>query len=456
MRRKYLYRLFVIGFLVSIFLLASPALAGLKVINAKFAGTASPGDTITFTMTVSTSSSDPPTNVNADVTGFGQAPDKSYSVLSPADDTSPYSARTYITLSASTLLINPGESKDVTATITIPKNAGAGGRYAFIYFHTTPAGAGTTGVVTAILVPVMITLSGPGATQAGTITDINVGDIVAGQPITITTSLKNTGNLHYYDTVNTVKVTDSGGNTVVSESTTPSPFAIIPGNTVNYVVNLNQAIPLGTYTVTSSISLSDGTVLDTQTTPLSVQNNYVAPPKEVTVKVSPGSPAVLASSDGTVTVNFPAGSVLSDVDVTVGPFDATQLPPPPAGATTGTTCFRIDGLSGYLGKDATISVKYSSTDLNAAGGDASKLVLARYDQTNGAWTLLNTDVNAPAMTLTATTNQFSTWAVMASSGTGQASKPWFSLPGISLDPIVIFAALGILVVLVGRRIGRKN
>ena len=112
MFQKRMSRFFILGILVSIVLLASPALAGLNIINAKYSGTASPGDIIPFKMTVSTSASDPPMDVSVDVMGFGQAPDKSYSPLAPESDTSPYSARTYITLDASTLSLNPGEPKD--------------------------------------------------------------------------------------------------------------------------------------------------------------------------------------------------------------------------------------------------------------------------------------------------------------------------------------------------------
>jgi hypothetical protein len=455
MFQKRMSRFFILGILISIVLLASPALAGLNIINAKYSGTASPGDIIPFKMTVSTSASDPPMDVSVDVMGFGQAPDKSYSPLAPESDTSPYSARTYITLDASTLSLNPGEPKDVTATITIPKDTGPGGRYALIYFHTAPSGSGATGIVTAILVPIMITISGSGTIQTGTITSVQVGNIVAGQPITVTTSLENTGNFHYYDTVNTVQVTDASGNVIATQSTAPSPFAIIPGNTVNYVVNLNQAIPPGTYNVTSSMSLSDGTVLDTKTAQFVAQTAYAGQAQEVSVLVSPGSPATLASSDGTVTVNFPAGSVLSTANVTLSPFDVQQLPPPPSGAITGTTCFRIDGLNGLLSKDATITVKYSSSDLNAAGGDATKLVLARYDQNDNAWTLLPTQVNAPATTLSATTNQFSIWAVMASNGVVPSNVQSTPTQKSFLDPLLVLAALGVLV-FIGRGLGRND
>ena len=81
-----------------------------------------------------------------------------------------------------------------------------------------------------------------------------------GQPITITTTLKNTGNYHYYHTVNEVTITDANGNVLADNSTQPSAYAIIPGNTVGFTIQPEvKNLPLGTYTVNSKVLLEDGT-----------------------------------------------------------------------------------------------------------------------------------------------------------------------------------------------------
>ena len=46
----------------------------------------------------------------------------------------------------------------------------------------------------------------------------------------------------------------------------------------------------------------------------------------------------------------------------------------------GTTAFSVDGLTGLLAEDATVTVKYSQEDLDAAAGNPSKLVFARFDR----------------------------------------------------------------------------
>jgi hypothetical protein len=121
--------------------------------------------------------------------------------------------------------------------------------------------------------------------------------------------------------------------------------------------------------------------------------------------------------------------------------------------------FSVDGLNGLLANDATVTVKYSTADLTAANNDASNLVLGRYDST--AWTLLPTTVDQNAMTLTASTNRFSTWAVIAAqsppnggaapggSGSSGSGKGGFMGLGLGLDPILIIGALGLVIIATG-------
>ena len=97
-------------------------------------------------------------------------------------------------------------------------------------------------------------------------------------------------------------------------------------------------------------------------------------------------------------------------------------------------------------------VKYSSADLEAAGSDVSKLTLARYDESENKWTIVPTTVDKNALTLTATTNRFSTWAVMVTSGETAGGTSPTRKPGLALDPTLVFAALGLTIAFVGYRI----
>jgi hypothetical protein len=429
-------------------ILCSPPVAAIKVGGSIYMGSIAPGSSAVHTMTISTTPADPPMDLIVDVLGLGQTSEQGNTGLSPEKDTSPYSARTFITVSPKTFHLDPGASQVVTATIAVPQNAGDGGRYAMLKIRNAPTGTGSTLIVTAISVPVVVTISGSDLTKKGMITDVTVADVVPGQPIRITTLLENTGNIHYV-VKNNVSVFDSSGKLIAEGGIPPSAQSIVPPFTQKYVVNLVTPLSLGSYTATSTASLADGTVLDTKTVPFEVKTTYIVPLEEATVTLSPKSPAELTSTDSRVVINFPAGAVFSDVNVTLKPFSNDKLPPAPQGATLGATSFRVDGLTGLLSKDATVLVKYSSADLDAAGSDVSKLVLARYDESENKWTILPTNLDKNALTLSTTTNRFGTWAVMAASAVA-GSTPAGSKPnGIGLDTALVFVALGFTIVFVG-------
>ena len=417
--------------------------AAIGVMGAKYTGTIAPGGTDTHVVTIDIGAGEPATDVGVTVAGFGQNPGGIYTPLSPANDLNPYSARSFITLDNSTIHLEPGTKQSVTATITLPKNVGTGGRYAILYIYSLP-GAGAFS--TAIVVPVFITVAGTTPTETGSILQIDTGTLTTGQPITITTTFKNTGNYHYYNTINEVNMTDSNGNFIANASTIPLIYAIIPGNTVQFVAQPNVTnLQPGTYTVDSKVFLN-GQVLDDKSTTLTVSTNYIPPATQSSVTVTPGSQATLASPDGRYSVLFPQGSVLSDVVVTMKPYPLSQLSPAPSGAKLGASSFEITGLSGLLSKDATVQVNYSKDDLAAASGDASQLKLSYFDAAQGTWVILPTQVNTQDMTLTTTTNHLSVWAVMVSSSTSAASTK------TPLPAVLSVVALAATAIIVGRTI----
>jgi len=457
------HALFIItaGLLILCVMFVTPV-AGLRVSGSKYMNSLAPGETGIHTMTVSSGSDDPPMDMQVDVWGFGQTGQKTYASLIPSEDTSPYSARTLITLSSPTFHLNPGESKEITATIAVPKNVGDGGRYAIITIHNAPIGNGSTAIVTAISVPVLITISNSKISSKGSIEKVTTSDIIPGQPIRFTTALKNTGNMYYYQTNNSVSIINSTGKEVAMVATGPSAFAIIPTFTVNYEVNVDTPLPSGSYTAISKISLQDGTVLDSKNATFEIQANYVPPIQPANVKLTARSSATLAGSDRRVIIEFPAGAVFSDTEVSLKPLAKDRAPAASANMTPASTFFTIEGITGLLAKDAIMKVKYTSADLEAAGSDVSKLVLARYDDSENKWTILPTYLDKNELTLSAATNRFGTWGIMVSNvGNTPGSVPTSGettggtgtgKPGLALDPTVVFAALGLTIAFVGYRI----
>ena len=428
-------------------LLCTAPVAAIGVSGAKYMGSIAPGGTDTHVVTIDIGAGEPATDVAVQVAGFGQTPNGLYMPLDPANDASPYSALSFIRLDNSTLHLEPGTQQSVTATINLPQNAGPGGRYAIIYIHSIP-GKGAS-LATAVVVPVFITVAGTTPTETGSILQVATGTVTVGQPITVTTTFKNTGNYHYYNAINEVTVTDSNGALIANVSATPMDDAIIPGNTVQFVAQPDvQNLQPGTYTVDSKVLLG-GQVLDEKGTTLAVKTNYIPPATESNITVSPGSAATLTSPDGRYSVSFPQGAVISDVIVTLKPYPTGQLHPAPSGAKLGATSFEVAGLAGLLSKAATVKVTYSADDLAAAGGDASQLKLSYYDAAQGAWVILPTQVNTQDMTLTTTTNQLGVWAVMVSSSTNASKKT-------PLPAVLSIVALAATAIIIGGTIRRRQ
>lgn len=430
--------------------LFSPA-AALKVDGAKIMMDVKPGTTYVFPMALSIKADDAASDYQVEVTGFGQSIDGGfYSPLTAAEDTSICSGRTFIKMDFPVIHLEPGQRKAFNATISVPADVGDGGRYAIIHIHPANTGTGQTSVATAVTVPVLLTVSGSKITETGSITDVSIGDIVAGKPITVSTTLKNTGNHHYYKAVNRVTVTDRSGATVGTASTTPSANAVIPGQSVRFATPLSTALPVGTYTVKSEMLLESGSILDSRSMNFVVSEAYVPPFTAANVTVTAESPAILRVPEGTVVISFPQGAVLGEATVSIAPATGT-LPAFQSGIMAGTTAFSVSGLSGLLAKDATVTVKYAAGDVAAADGDTSTLTLARYDRGEAGWTLLPTTVDTNARTLTATTNRFSTWAVVADQNKGPAA---FNPAGTSApgpDPLVACGILGIALLAWGTR-----
>jgi hypothetical protein len=434
-----------IALLLTVCFLVIPVSAGLKVTGSKYMDDVILGDTTVHVMTVSSRPEDPRMEIIVEVSGFGQASDMGYTTLLPGQDTGAFTARPYITLDADSIVLNPGESKDIKATLHIPQDAGSGGRYALIYLHTKPVATGQMGIVSAITVPVMITLKDTPLTETGRIDTVNVSRIETNKPAIVSTTFTHTGNHHFYGAVNEIFIKDSSGATIATITTDPEVHALIPGQTVVLRTPLGTTLVPGTYTVTSRI-LNEGILLDEVSDTFTVNEEYIPPFEEVSVNVISDKETVLMTSGGEIAITFPAGAVLSDAEVSVSPY-SQDLPVLPEGVKAGITAFTIDGLTGLLAKPATLIVQYNPADVQAANGDASKLSLARYDRTDSRWTLVPTSVDTNTMTLTATTDRFSTWAVMAIDDGGMAVPKNKSAFSLGPDPLLIcgFIALVLLV-----------
>jgi hypothetical protein len=385
----------LLAFLLVMAAVALPA-AALRVEGAKIIMDVNQGKIYPFPMAVSIKETDPEADYAVDVLGLGQALGGSYTWIQPDRDTSPRTARPFISVEAPPIHLKPGGRQAFNATIRIPTAAGAGGYYAIILIHPTAAGGGQQAAfAAAIAVPVMLTVNGSQLTETGQVTGVSMAPVVPGQPVTVQVNFTNTGNHHYFGLATNVTVLDSGGKSIATASSGPFARAVIPSQTVRFNVPVLGSIPPGTYTAEVTTVLPDGRVLGEGTAPFTIPQFYAPPVQEATVKVAPDAEATLETPGGAVRIVFPKGAFLAEGEVAVKPY-VGSVPNLPGGIKPGSTVFSVEGIMGILTKGATITVRYSDPDLTAAGGDPSLLSLARYDRSDGHWTLVPTRADASA------------------------------------------------------------
>lgn len=408
----------------------------------------SPGESYIQTLLVSTGKDDAPTDVLIEVLGYGDV-DSGVEPVLPEADKSAYSARTFIQPDKVTLHVEPGETKRANVTVTIPADVGSGGRYAILRFSTSPPEGEAVNIISAIVLPVKFTIKDSQLIHSGEVTGVTSGKAVSGQPIEIFTSFRNTGN-HHFKIEGQIEIRDAGDNHIDTlHITTSSP---IPDGTkrIKTIYIPQGPLPLGIYLVKSRLMLEDGILLDEASGSFEVEKPYVPPPPPASVTLSPSSASILKTGDGRISVSFPQGAVIGQVQISLRSYPLEQIPAPPPDFDLATTCFRIDGLTGLLAKEATVTVKYTAADLDKAGGDASRLRLARWDEAQSQWSVLKTKVDKEAMTLTTNTNQLSIWAVMVAPPAHTHVK-WALIGGIIGGVIII--ALPVYFLTVRRRGG---
>lgn len=214
-------------------------------------------------MTVGLDVKDAAADVTVSVEGLGQKNDGVFQGLPPAIDTSPYTARGFITLDKTSFYLEPGEFENVNVTINVPAGVGDGGRYAAIRVYAAPAGGEGVKSTTGFTVPVLLTVQGSDLIHTGRITGLAASAVYPDEPCRILTTFKNTGN-HHYKVKGEVTVCGADDRELAVIDIPLTPSAIIPTMSVALGADFLPAGGLvpGSYKARSRIMLEDGTVLD--------------------------------------------------------------------------------------------------------------------------------------------------------------------------------------------------
>ncbi|TAJ43678.1 hypothetical protein [Methanofollis fontis] len=400
--------------------------AALKVSGVKWTEEISPGEAAPHQIVVEPSPGEGEMDVAVEVMGFSNGPDLSYT----AEDTSPHSASPYLSVEPSSLHLRPGERATVQVTCAPPASA-SGGLYALISFRPLPSAEGSMAFVTAVRVPVMLTVAGSACTETAHIDSL---DLLNDGGCTVVSGVSHTGNHHFYGLSNTVEIHDANGSVIWTGGTDPSHHALIPGSSVLLQVPVDVSLPPGTYTLCSCIYDGEGRLLDERSERISLERETAPVLSEVSVDLDPASPAVITSPDGRITLHIPAGAVSTPATLSLGPCQ--EVPPASEGVAPAATAFLIGGIPGRLNLPMTIEVVPSTDDLVSAGGDADRLCLAWWDSVEGRWTPVQTVFDPASVSLSALSDRPGTWSVVVVAG-GE------DIPVLPIFGLVLVGGIGV-------------
>jgi hypothetical protein len=246
--------------------LATPSF---QITNDLMVLTLSPGQSYSVPITITDVSSNEPMNPKIEVDGLGEALDGSTLAVPASQDTSPFSARNFCSVDKNTISIQPGGSQTVTVTVSVPAGTQPSEYYAAVYIYNQPSSTDTTGIQTGSIVPVLLTVPGFTASQSATMSGPTVPQTAAGQTITTTSLLQNTGNCRISAASDTFTLYNSAGTQVAQTVIPLASPSILPNYSRQFVASFSGQ-PTGNYTVKSTITLGNGASLAAQTVSLNV------------------------------------------------------------------------------------------------------------------------------------------------------------------------------------------
>ena len=429
-------RFFLIPLIVLCLLLALPVgvLAGYRVNPDKIDIGVNPGNNELQAVTI-TNETDKAQDFKVIMAGFGQSLSGSTLVLD--EDNNPLSARNYVRFSPSEFHLEAGQKQEIALSAQIPAGTN-GGRYGVLLVVTDPKNTAGVSSITRLGIPMLLTVSNSDLLKTVKATPVSNIVVEAGKVIPLKVIVANEGNIHFR--VKSTFVISNEQNQIVGRAY-GSLAAVLPGYSREFTAEWvpESTLPKGIYRYEADIYYEDGTAIDKVKSTFEIGGEYVPPPAPASTVIKPASASTLKTNDGQISIDFPEGAVQGDGQISLRILSADQLPSSPAGYTSGATVFRVDGLNGLLTKNAAVHVKYSTSDLDKAGGDASRFVLARWDEAASTWTLLKTDIDKNTQTLSAQSNQFSILAILISPSAA-ASAPE-GLNWLIIGPIVLLAAV---------------
>ena len=169
----------------------------------------------------------------------------------------------WITFSQNEGHVEPNQNQEITVTVTVPDDVPAGGQYAMIYAEMVRDDElGSTGVAVNHRVALLVFSEVEGNTRReGQVLETKIPTILFNPPITATSLVENTGNVHataYY----TLQVFPLfGDEEVYTNEENPATLTILPETQRFNSISWDGAPQLGIFRVRETVTILD----DTQT-----------------------------------------------------------------------------------------------------------------------------------------------------------------------------------------------
>ena len=275
---KRFYAIAFVYLMVAIIIFSVPT-TGLNIVGAIWQGEVNPGVKANYEINISTGSNDMPSNFTVKVAGLEQTIQGFNAPASEKNDTSPYTARPFLTATPTSFHLEPGHSQVIQVEANIPSNVGSGGLYAIISLRSGGnsassagnSGGSNVGVSIGSDIPVVLTIANSELKRTGEITDLKVSEPISAIQQNVSVIFKNTGNIHYKAKAK-AELKDEKGNSLVQTETPIGISPIMPTFSRLFELSLKPSSKLepGTYNLTATVEKEDGTILDSKTTKLNV------------------------------------------------------------------------------------------------------------------------------------------------------------------------------------------
>ena len=176
----------------------------------------------------------------------------------------------WIEIEEPTGVIKPSESKEIKFTITVPKDAEAGGQYATITVSSNSNLSDTEGVVIQDIYEMASIIYADIAgdiNHDGKVLENNIPGFVLSTPVTVDSLLTNDGNVHETAYITITAADFFTGRVIIPTEETPGTYSevIMPGTTHRIVREINSLPEVGIVKITQQINYNSQTSTEEKT-----------------------------------------------------------------------------------------------------------------------------------------------------------------------------------------------